>query len=74
MSEAKPVPIDDNLSVGECACEFTHDPAEPDEESFNYLRRFPLCKGVWWGLHCPHDGFQNPCPNCGTVPMSIPES
>lgn len=69
------VAIDDILSPGECHCEHTPDPDDPDENtkdtSLHYLRRCQFCKATWWGLHCPHDGFQNPCGNCGKTPLKI---
>ncbi len=56
-----------------CACEFDpyeyDDPADDDgEESWHYKRTCGACGCVWWGLHCPHDGIQNTCPECGVVP------
>jgi hypothetical protein len=52
-----------NVTDDECTCEF--DFPEPDgEESWHYTRTCP--DGHTWGaLHCPHDGVQNPCPECG---------
>jgi hypothetical protein len=49
----------------ECRCEFDPYDDDPDEESWHYRRTCGGCGYVWWGLHCPHDGVQNPCPSCG---------
>jgi hypothetical protein len=38
---------------------------DSDRESYHYLR---TCK-EWYGLHCPCDGNQNPCPHCNHVPV-----
>lgn len=35
------------------------------EESWHFKRTCGACGGVWWSLHCIHDGIQNPCPECG---------
>lgn len=56
-----------------CDCEFTAYPDEPEEESWHYLRMCVFCGRDWWGLHCPHDGYQNPCPKCGMRPIPRPE-
>lgn len=56
-----------------CNCEFDPDPAEPDEPSWHFLRTCPSCGKTWWGLHCPHDGRQNPCMHCGVTPAPIPD-
>ena len=56
-----------------CECEFTPYDDEPGEESCHYLRKCAHCGGEWWGLHCPHDGYQNPCPKCGIRPETEPE-
>ena len=39
-----------------------------EEELWHYARTCAHCGHVWGGLHCPHDGYQNPCPSCGTRP------
>lgn len=57
-------------------CECTFDPYpddDPDaqEESWHFRRQCPGCQHVWYGLHCPHDGIQNPCPECGIVPVVL---
>ena len=50
-----------------CTCDY--DPYEDsDEESWHFKRTCEACGHVWYGLHCIHDGYQNPCSNCGTVP------
>ena len=70
-----PPAIDDTLVPGQpCACEFTPYPAgseDEGEESWHYLRRCQACRHLWYGVHCPHDGVQNPCPKCGAVPAVI---
>jgi hypothetical protein len=55
----------------DCDCEFDKYEDEPQEESWHFKRECRECGHVWYGLHCPHDDKQNPCPNCGIVP--IPE-
>ena len=57
-----------------CNCEFDpYDPADnPEgEESWHYKRTCAFCGRVWWGLHCPHDGYQNPCAGCGRLPAPV---
>lgn len=55
-----------------CECEF--DPYDnSDEESWHYLRTCEYCDCQWYGLHCPHDGYQNPCPDCGKCPTVVEE-
>ena len=57
----------DLLGLNDCTCEF--DPYEDcDEESWHFLRTCAECGHQWYGLHCPHDLYQNPCPNCGIRP------
>jgi len=41
------------------------------EDYTHYNRTCTGCGHNWWGLHCPHDGYQNPCPNCGKLPKTI---
>jgi hypothetical protein len=55
-----------------CDCQF--DPYEDgdEEESWHYKRTCEACGETWWGLHCPHDGVQNPCPACDVVPGGKP--
>ena len=43
------------------------------EECWHYKRTCEYCGHTWGGLHCPHDGYQNPCPVCGKRPIPIPE-
>ncbi|MBP9839984.1 MAG: hypothetical protein KBC44_03360 [Candidatus Pacebacteria bacterium] len=43
------------------------------DASTHYERVCTNCGQVWWGLHCPHDGYQNPCPNCDKKPTSVQE-
>lgn len=59
-----------------CDCEF--DPYEEGdddygEESWHFKRECLHCGSTWYGLHCPHDGHQNPCPDCGIIPAVVPE-
>lgn len=55
-----------------CECKF--DPyIPPDEESCHYYRTCEYCGESWWGLHCPHDGYQNPCPHCKKRPTTVPD-
>lgn len=57
-----------------CECEFDpYDEAKP-EESWHYKRTCLNCGYVWHGLHCAHDGYQNPCPNCEVRPTPVPET
>lgn len=68
-------PIDDLVKPGdECQCEFQpYDEPDPDGESWHYKRKCRHCGFIWWGLHCPHDGYQNPCPKCKKLPTPVPE-
>lgn len=58
-----------------CDCEFDpYDPPDPDdphEESWHYQRTCEHCGEIWYGLHCPHDGYQRRCPGCGVRPTVI---
>jgi hypothetical protein len=69
------IPIDDLVKPGEeCRCEFQpYDKPDPLGESVDYKRKCRNCGHVWWGLHCPHDGYQNPCSKCKTRPATVPE-
>jgi hypothetical protein len=51
-----------------CDCEFESDPEEPHEPAWHYRRTCSYCQHTWQGLHCPHDGHQRPCPQCGLTP------
>lgn len=53
------------MSDDECNCTF--DPYEDgtNDESYHFKRTCENCGHVWWGLHCPHDGSQWPCTECG---------
>ena len=56
-----------------CECEFDPYPENDGdfgEKSVHFLRTCVFCGHHWWGLHCPHDGIQNPCPNCCKVPAT----
>lgn len=64
-----------NHQPDECEreCVFEDDPADPDPvEPWHYRRTCASCGGVWYGLHCKHDGHQNPCPWCGVRPEPMP--
>lgn len=41
------------------------------EQYTHYHRTCQRCGKNWWGLHCPHDGYQNPCPECESVPVVL---
>jgi len=41
------------------------------EESTHYQRTCVFCGYSWLGLHCVHDGYQNPCSNCDRKPPVI---
>ena len=59
-----------------CDCEFTPYRVGTEsygEESWHYLRQCEYCGREWYGLHCPHDGYQNNCPSCGRRPTTIEE-
>ena len=45
-------------------------PSELDD-STHYHRTCMNCGKNWWGLHCPHDGYQNNCPNCNIRPHTV---
>ena len=69
-------PLDLKVNLNVCDCEFTpypDDDPDRDEESWHFLRKCQKCGWEWYGLHCPHDGYQNPCPNCGQSPIPISE-
>lgn len=51
----------------ECFCEQVVDPADPDDD-YHYARICEACGKPWLALHCPHDGVQTPCINCGVTP------
>jgi hypothetical protein len=38
------------------------------EEKWHHKRTCAKCGARWGGLHCVHDGYQNPCPSCGETP------
>lgn len=40
-------------------------------EVLHFHRTCQNCGKNWWGLHCPHDGYQNPCPECGYKPIVL---
>lgn len=41
------------------------------EDYFHHQLVCRFCGNTWWGLHCPHDGYQNPCPGCDKPPIPI---
>lgn len=59
------------IDDGVCDCEFSPELADEGFESCLYLRLCAGCGCTWGGLHCPHDGAQNPCPECGVRPEPI---
>jgi hypothetical protein len=61
----------DNLPPGTCRCEFDPYDDGDTEPSTHYKRTCLFCKQSWFGLHCPHDGHQRPCPNCGKKPITL---
>jgi hypothetical protein len=54
-----------------CGCEFAVNPDDLDDD-WHFLRTCRHCGGEWFGLHCPHDGHQNPCAHCGIRPTPEP--
>ncbi len=40
-------------------------------ESWHYTRTCESCGCIWAGLHCPHDGHQNSCPECSVTPSVV---
>ena len=63
--------------MGACNCEFVakyeDDDGDNCHEPWHYKRTCSSCGKWWYGLHCPHDGYQNPCPHCGTRPATVSE-
>lgn len=52
----------------------TPQPLSIQLEDFTHYHRTCLnCGKNWWGLHCPHDGYQNPCPQCNETPEPLPD-
>ena len=43
------------------------------EDNWHFRRTCLFCGRQWRGLHCPHDGYQNPCPHCGKRPDAVVE-
>lgn len=56
-----------------CNCEFAPYPEGDGKESYHYFRTCLFCGHEWYGLHCPHDGYQNPCSQCGKYPIVWPD-
>lgn len=54
-----------------CECEFDPEYGDSDGPSTHYHRVCEYCGESWAGLHCPHDGYQNPCPHCGERPTVL---
>ena len=48
----------------DCDCE----PDAGDEVDLFLYTQTCECGQVRETTHCPHDGCQNPCPNCGWMP------
>jgi hypothetical protein len=42
-----------------------------EEDYCHYFRTCLKCGKNWWGLHCPHELYQNPCGQCGLVPVTV---
>jgi hypothetical protein len=61
----------DNLPPDTCRCEFDPYDDGNTEPSTHYKRTCLFCKQSWFGLHCPHDFHQRPCPNCGKKPITL---
>jgi len=59
---------EENVESFDCDCEFDF----PEGDSWHYWRTCKACGFRWGGLHCPHDGYQNPCPSCGVRPEPEP--
>lgn len=38
---------------------------DDSQELTHYMRTCAFCNMRWESLRCPHNGYQNPCPNCG---------
>ena len=61
----------------DCTCEpdpydpADYGPGEVIEESWHYRRVCEFCGTVFWSLHCPHDGAQGRCPECGRRPSLV---
>ena len=53
-----------------CNCKLTKDPWDP-EDDWHFDRACLRCGQHWRGLHCQHDGVQNPCPYCGVTPAPL---
>ena len=41
------------------------------DEYYHHQRVCLNCGYTWWGLHCPHDGYQNPCKECDWTPEPV---
>jgi hypothetical protein len=67
-----------NLSI--CDCEptpwYNADGTidEEEGEATHYLRECQNCGFVWHSLHCPHDGCQRKCGECGTRAQQVEET
>lgn len=57
-----------------CECEFAPYEDDDDEVSYHFKRECKSCNRTWWGLHCPHDGVQRPCPHCNVTPTVVPDT
>lgn len=58
------------MTEDDCECEFDTGDCwtDRDFEPWHYRLVCEHCGYQWCGLHCPHDGIQNPCPGCGVLP------
>lgn len=54
-----------------CECKFHQKYDDDDKGSWHFHRVCAYCATEWAGLHCVHDGYQNPCPKCGLLPAMI---
>ena len=42
---------------------------ETENELWHFKKTCKFCGYIWDGLHCPHDGVQNSCGECGKKPL-----
>lgn len=57
-------------STKSCTCQLTVNAKDGDDD-WHYDRVCHVCGNKWRGLHCEHDGYQNPCPSCGIRPVVV---
>lgn len=41
------------------------------DEHYHHQIVCQFCGATWWALHCPHDKYQNPCPDCDVPPVLV---